>query len=93
MIILYEMHEKIRDPIIVLFMEIDGRIESGIEMIIKKEDIPKIDIQKLINDKESLLKIFHGITEQSKEIEYNKIWSANNLINKIDYILEVNNEN
>ena len=85
------MHEKTRDPMIVLFMGIDGRIENAIELIINDTDIPEKDIQNLIMDKESLLEIFEGKTGKSKEIHYNKIWSANNLINKIDYILEMNN--
>jgi hypothetical protein len=90
---MYEMQEKVRDPIMVLFMEIDGRIENAIKLIVEDEDIPKMDIQKLINDKESLLKIFEGQVKESKEIQYNKIWSANNLINKIDYIIDIHSTN
>lgn len=86
------MHEKIRDPMIVLFMGIDGRIENTIELIINDTDIPEKDIQNLIIDKEALLEIFEGKAENPKEIHYKKIWSANNLINKIDYILEMNNK-
>jgi|BarGraIncu00222A_1022003.scaffolds.fasta_scaffold483203_1 hypothetical protein len=86
------MHEKIRDPMIVLFMGIDGRIENTIELIINDTNIPEKDIQNLIMDKEALLEIFEGKAGNSKEIHYKKIWSANNLINKIDYILEMNNK-
>ena len=46
----------------------------------------------LISDKESLLEIFEGRIGEPKEIQYEKIW-ANNLINKIDYIIEINNKN
>ena len=86
------MHEKIRDPMIVLFMGIDGRIENAIELIINDTDIAEKDIRNLIMDKEALLEIFEGKAGNSNEIHYKKIWSANNLINKIDYILEMNNK-
>jgi len=75
-----------------LFMEIAGRIESAIEQIRQENEIPSIDIQMLISDKESLLEIFEGRIGEPKEIQYEKIW-ANNLINKIDYIIEINNKN
>jgi len=86
------MCEKRRDPMMELFMEIDGRIESAIEQIRQENEIPSIDIQMLISDKESLLEIFEGRIGEPKEIQYEKIW-ANNLINKIDYIIEINNKN
>lgn len=88
---MYEMREKIRDPLIVLLMGIDERIESATELIMADKDIPKKDIQKLTMDKESLIEIFHERIGKSKEINYDKLWSANNLINKIDYILEMYN--
>jgi hypothetical protein len=86
------MCEKRRDPMMELFMEIAGRIESAIEQIRQENEIPSIDIQMLISDKESLLEIFEGRIGEPKEIQYEKIW-ANNLINKIDYIIEINNKN
>ena len=86
------MYEKRRDPMMELFMEIAGRIESAIEQIRQENEIPNIDIQMLISDKESLLEIFEGRIGEPKEIQYEKIW-ANNLINKIDYIIEINNKN
>jgi len=86
------MCEKRRDPMMELFMEIAGRIESAIEQIRQENEIPNIDIQMLISDKESLLEIFEGRIGEPKEIQYEKIW-ANNLINKIDYIIEINNKN
>jgi hypothetical protein len=86
------MCEKIRDPMMELFMEIDGRIENAIEMIRKEKDIPEIDFKMLITDKESLLEISKARMGDPKEVQYEKIW-ANNLINKIDIIFEVNNEN
>ena len=86
------MYEKRRDPMMELFMEIAGRIESAIEQIRQENEIPSIDIQMLISDKESLLEIFEGRIGEPKEIQYEKIW-ANNLINKIDYIIEINNKN
>ena len=85
------MHEKTRDPMIVLFMGIDARIENAIELIINNTPIPEKDIQNLIMDKASLLEIFEGKAGNPKEIHNKKIWSANNLINKIDYILEMYN--
>ena len=75
-----------------LFMEIDGRIENAIEMIRKEKDIPEIDFKMLITDKESLLEISKARMGDPKEVQYEKIW-ANNLINKIDLIFEVNNKN
>ena len=86
------MCEKIRDPMMELFMEIDGRIENAIEMIRKEKDIPEIDFKMLITDKESLLEISKARMGDPKEVQYEKIW-ANNLINKIDLIFEVNNKN
>jgi hypothetical protein len=86
------MCEKIRDPMMELFMEIDGRIENAIEMIRKENDIPEIDFKMLITDKESLLEISKARMGDPKEVQYEKIW-ANNLINKIDVIFEVNNKN
>ena len=86
------MCEKRRDPMMELFMEIAGRIESAIEQIRQEDKIPRIDIQMLISDKESLLEIFEGRIGDPKEIQYEKIW-ANNLLNKIDYIIEINNKN
>ena len=89
---MYEIHEKTRDPVMELFMKIDGRIEGAIEQIIEDKTVPVHDIERLINDKEQLLKIFEGKTGKSREIQYDKVWSANNLINKIDYILDLNNK-
>jgi hypothetical protein len=89
---MYEVHEKTRDPVIELFMKIDGRIECAIEQIIKDKTVPAQDIERLIKDKEHLLKIFEGKTGKSREIQYDNVWSANNLINKIDYILDLNNK-
>ena len=86
------MYEKRRDPMMELFMEIAGRIESVIKQIRQENEIPNIDIQMLISDKESLLEIFEGRIGEPKEIQYEKIW-ANNLINKIYYIIEINNKN
>ena len=88
---MYELHEKTRDPVIELFMKIDGRIEGAIEQIIDDKTVPEQDIERLILDKEQLLKIFEGKTGKSREIQYDNVWSANNLINKIDYILDLNN--
>lgn len=87
---MYEVQEKKRDPFIELFMRIDGRIEYAIKYIIEDKTIPKEDIERLIMDKEVLLEIFEGKKEESKEIHYDNVWSANNLINKIDYILDLN---
>jgi hypothetical protein len=81
------MCEKIRDPMMELFMEIDGRIENAIEMIRKEKDIPEIDFKMLITDKESLLEISKARMGDPKEVQYEKIW-ANNLINKIDLIFK-----
>ena len=81
------MYEKRRDPMMELFMEIAGRIESVIKQIRQENEIAIIDIQMLISDKESLLEIFEGRIGEPKEIQYEKIW-ANNLLNKIDYILK-----
>jgi len=86
------MCEKMKDPMMELFMEIDGRIINAIKQIRQDNEIPKIDIQMLITDKESLLEIFEGRIGDPKEIQYEKIW-ANNLINKIDLIFEVSNKN
>jgi hypothetical protein len=86
------MCERMRDPMMELFMEIDGRIINAIKQIRQDNEIPKIDIQMLITDKESLLEIFEGRIGDPKEIQYEKIW-ANNLINKIDLIFEVSNKN
>jgi len=83
------MCQKIRDPMMELFMEIDGRIENSIEMIRNENDIPEIDYKMLITDKESLLEISKARMGDPKEVQYEKIW-ANNLINKIDLIFEVN---
>ncbi len=83
------MHEKIRDPMMELFMGIDVRIERAIKLIMEDKDIPKPDIQRLITDKESLLEIFKDPRDPSKEISFDKYWSAYDLINKINYILEV----
>jgi len=66
------MSEKIRDPMMELFMEIDGRIENAIEMIRKDEDIPEIDYKMLITDKESLLEIFKARIGDPKEVQYEK---------------------
>jgi len=88
---MYEVHEKTRDPVIELFMKIDGRIEYAIEQIIEDKNIPEEDIERLIVDKKHLLEIFEGKTEKSKEVQYDNVWSANNLINKIDYILDLTN--
>ena len=87
---MYEVHRKTIDPVKEMFMKIDGRIESAIEQIIEDKNVPKEDIERLIKDKEALLNIFEGKTEKFKEIQYNNVWSANNLINKIDYILDLN---
>jgi hypothetical protein len=89
--VMYEVHEKIKDPVIVLFMKVDGRIESAMELIMEDKVIPEKDIERLIIYKESLLDIFEGRIGDSREIQYNKVWSANNLINKIDYILDLEN--
>jgi hypothetical protein len=89
---MYEVHEKTRDPVIELLMKIDGRIEYALEQIIEDKNVPEEDIERLIIDKELLLEIFEGKTEKSKEIQYDNVWSANNLINKIDYILDLNNK-
>lgn len=86
------MSEKVRDPMMELFMEIDGRIENAIEMIRKENDIHEIDFKMLITDKESLLEISKARMGEPKEVQYEKIW-ANNLINKIDLIFDVNNKN
>jgi len=86
------MCEKRRDPMMELFIEIAGRIESAIEQIRQEDKIPRIDIQMLISDKESLLEIFEGRIGDPKEIQYEKIW-ANNLLNKIEYIIKINNKN
>ena len=75
-----------------MFIEIAGRIESAIEQIRQEDKIPRIDIQMLISDKESLLEIFEGRIGDPKEIQYEKIW-ANNLLNKIEYIIKINNKN
>ena len=37
---MYEIREKIRDPLIVLLMGIDERIESATELIMVDKDIP-----------------------------------------------------
>jgi Asp-tRNA(Asn)/Glu-tRNA(Gln) amidotransferase B subunit len=89
---MYEVHEKTRDLVIELFMKIDGRIEYAIEQIIEDKNVSEEDIERLIIDKELLLEIFEGKTEKSKKIQYDNVWSANNLINKIDYILDLNNK-
>ena len=89
---MYEIQKKTREPVIELFMKIDGRIEYAIEQIIADEIVPEKDIARLIRDKEILLEIFEGKTQKSKEIHYDNVWSANNLINKIDYILDLNNK-
>jgi Asp-tRNA(Asn)/Glu-tRNA(Gln) amidotransferase B subunit len=89
---MYEVHKKTREPVIELFMRIDGRIEYAIEQIIEDKNVSEKDIERLIIDKEMLLEIFEGKTEKSKEIHYDNVWSANNLINKIDYILDLNNK-
>jgi hypothetical protein len=86
------MCEKLRDPMMELFMEIDGRIENAIEMIRKDKVIPEIDFKMMITDKESLLEISKARLGEPKEVQYEKIW-ANNLINKIDLIFDVNNKN
>ena len=86
------MSEKVRDPMMELFMEIDGRIENAIEMIRNEDDIHEIDFKMLITDKESLLEISKARMGEPKEVQYEKIW-ANNLINKIDLIFDVNNKN
>ena len=87
---MYEVHEKKRDPFIELFMRIDGRIEYAIKYVIEDKNIPEEDIERLIMDKELLLEIFEGKRDESKETHYDNVWSANNLINKIDYILDLN---
>jgi hypothetical protein len=89
---MYEVHEKTRHPLIELFMKIDGRIEGAIDQIIEDKLVPEEDIQRLISDKECLLEIFEGKPGKSKDTHYDNVWSANNLINKIDYILDFNNK-
>jgi hypothetical protein len=89
---MYEVHEKIRDPVIESFMKIDGRIEAAVEQLIEDKNVPIEDINRLLIDKEFLLEIFEGKTGKSKITHYDNVWSANNLINKIDYILDLNNE-
>jgi hypothetical protein len=89
---MYEVHKKTREPVIELFMKIDGRIDYVIEQIIEDKNVPDEYIKRLIIDKEILLEIFGGKTQKSKEIYYDYVWSANNLINKIDYILDLNNK-
>ncbi len=86
---MYEINKKTRDPVIELFMKIDGRIEYVIGQIIDDKTISEEDIERLIKDKEHLLKFFEGKTEKSREMHYDNVWSANNLINKIDYILDL----
>jgi len=88
---MYEVHKKTREPVIELFMKIDGRIDYVIEQIIEDKNVPDEYIKRLIIDKELLLEIFEGKTEKSKKIQYDNVWSANNLINKIDYILDLTN--
>ena len=90
---MYEVHKKTREPVIELFMKIDGRIEYAIAQIIEDKTVAEEDIERLIIDKEILLEIFEGKTQKSREIHYDNVWSANNLINKIDYILDLNNKN
>ena len=87
---MYEVKEKKRDPFIELFMRIDGRIERAIKHVIEDKNIPEEDIERLAMDKILLLEIFEGKTQESKEVHYDNVWSANNLINKIDYILDLN---
>jgi hypothetical protein len=82
---MYEL-KKVRDPVMQLFMEVDIRIETAQEHIIQYKNIPKTDIKKLIKDKETL----QQICKKPNEMNHNKIWSANNLIYKINYILEIN---
>ena len=69
-------------------MAIDGRIENAIEMIIYGIDIPSTDINKLMEDRTSLLEIFEGQKAENLN-QYNNVWRANNLIDKINYILEL----
>ena len=85
---MYELQKNVRNPNTELFMAIDGRIENAIETIIYDLDIPKTDIKKLMEDRISLMEIFEGQKDENL-IEYNNVWRANNLINKIDYILEL----
>jgi hypothetical protein len=87
---MYEVQEKKRDPFIELFMRIDERIEYAIKYVIEDKNIPEEDIERLVMDKEVLLEIFEGKIQKSKEVHYDNVWSANNLINKIDYILDLN---
>jgi hypothetical protein len=87
---MYEVHRKTIDPVKEMFMKIDGRIEGVIEQIIEDKNVSKEDIERLIIDKEVLLDIFEWRKEKSKKIQYDNVWSANNLINKIDYILDLN---
>ena len=89
---MYEVQKKISDPVLVLFMKIDERIENAMLMILADRTVPGDDLQRLMNDKEYLLNIFKGKPGKSKEIQYDNVWSANNLINKIDYLLELNNK-
>ena len=84
---MYEIHEKIRDPIKEIFMEIDKRIENALELTIKENNIPTNNIQRLIIDKKFLLTIIDELMDE-EQIEFDKIWDATNLIYKIDYILE-----
>jgi hypothetical protein len=86
---MYEIQEKIQDPVMELFMGVDGRIETALKLIIEEKDIPQTNIQRLIIDKESLLEIFDSMGD-NKEFQIERIWSAYDLINKINYILEVN---
>jgi hypothetical protein len=89
---MYEVQKKIRDPVLVLFMKIDERIENAMLIIIADRSVPGDDLERLISDKEYLLNIFKGKPGKSKEIQYDNVWSANNLINKIDYLLDLNNK-
>ena len=85
---MYEIQKNVKNPKMGLFMEIDRRIENAIEMIIYDIDIPKTDIKRLMEDRISLLEIFEGQKDENL-IQYNNFCRANNLIDKINYILEL----
>jgi hypothetical protein len=88
-----KIYEKSRDPIVELFMIVDGKIENIIEQIRQEDYVPKTEIKNLNNYKETLLEIFESGINEPKDIPYDKIWEAYNLIHKINYILEVNIKN
>lgn len=88
-----KIYEKSRDPIVELFMIVDGKIENIIEQIRQEDYVPKTEIKNLNNYKEILLEIFESGINEPKDIPYDKIWEAYNLIHKINYILEVTIKN